>query len=368
VPDYQSRNQRIRVYKRGLLSVPGATIDPEAVDKKGSTLNLMAAGTSAVAEEVERRSDAKIAALTLAGARGSEVDALAEERTGGEVHRFGATPSVVPLTFTRTSFAAGGGTIAKGTKVSVGSVSFTTDLDVTFGATDLGPHTVDATSTTAGTQTAVAIGTLTSFDTAPFDPAIRVTNLEAAAGGGDVELDPSLKSRIQDWPRTVRRGTLGAIETGALTVPGIRLAVAVEVVDETGIATGMVICYVADANGQANVSLVRKVERALRAYRCGGGPVRVVGSVPLFVDIQLSIAYLAGYATEDVQDLVRSAVAAAINRLPPNSTLLHSLLIEAIRSVPGTVVPANAVRLPVGDVVPSAGVTFRTTTSRVTFV
>jgi uncharacterized phage protein gp47/JayE len=368
VPDYQSRNQRIRVFKRGVLSVPNATIDPEAVDKAGSTLNLIAAGVGAVAEEVERRADAKIQALTLAGARGSEVDAIAEERTGGDVVRFGATPSTVPLTFTRATATAGGGTIKAGTVVSVGTVSFTTDLDVTFGASDLGPHTVDATSTTAGASTRVAKGTLTSFATAPFDQSIRVTNLEPASGGGDVENDPDLKSRIRAWPSTVRRGTLGAVEAGALSVPGVRQAVAVEVLDETGTATGLVVCYIADANGQANASLVRKVERALRSWRCGGGPVRVVGSIPTFVDVQLSIAYLSGFATEDVQDQVRSAVVAAVNRLAPKATLLVSLIVEAIRSVPGTVVPSTAVRLPAGDVVASGGETFRTTTSRITFV
>lgn len=368
MPDLQSRDQRIAVFKRGIRSVAGASVDPQAVDTRGSTLNLIAAGTGAVAEEVEARSLAKLEALTLSGAKGSDLDALARERTDGEVVRLGATPSVVDLSFTRSSGAFAAVTILKGTKVVAGAVTFATDADLTFGSGARGPLTVSATSTVAGTATRVAAGTLKAFDSTPVDPALVVTNPEAAAGGDEAELDPDLRERVRAYPASKQRGILAALERGALTVAGVRQAVAVEVMDETGEPTGLVIVYIADGNGQANAALTRRVTLALLAYRCGGSPVRVVGSVPTFVDLEIAIAYLDGYATADVQAQARAAVVAAVNRLAPKATLQLSLLLAALRAVPGASVPANAVRKPIGDTIPAAGQTYRTTSSRVTFV
>lgn len=104
----------------------------------------------------------KLAALTLPGARGAELDALAAERTYGLVTRFGASPSVVPV---RLSRAPGGplpaGTVSAGTLLLVGVVQFAFDADVTFLVGQLGPLETTATATSAGAATSVKAGAIT---------------------------------------------------------------------------------------------------------------------------------------------------------------------------------------------------------------
>jgi len=366
MPDIQSRAARIATFKRGVASVPESTLDPAAVDKKGSTMNVLAAGTSAVADEVEARAMAKLAVLTLDGAEGAELDAVASERTYGDVSRVGATQSVVELQFARPTTGGGGGTVSAGTQFPAGAVTFTLDADVNFGASTLSAAGT-ATSSTAGSGTRIAGGVIRRAAAPLFDATITVAQTAASSGGDDVETDLSLRARVRAWPGSVRCATFAALEACARRA-GARQAVAVEVVDSLGVATGLVILYVADGNGQANAALVRKVTVALRDAKAAGQVVRVVGSVPSFVSLELSIGYRDGFDTEAVQALVRAAVVAAVNALAPNEVLQVSLLLAAIRSVPGTVVPSGAVVAPAGDVYPGAGGSLRTTADRVTFI
>lgn len=369
--DLASLEQRLLIAKRAIASLPEAKLDPSAIDRKpGSTLNVLFAGAAAMTEEVERRAMAKLAALTLAGANGPELDALAAERTYGIVTRFGASPSAVPVRLQRPSGAAlPAGSIAAGTLLSAGAVQFALDEDVTFLLGQLGPIETTATATSAGAATDVKAVAVNTFVDASklFDPRIAVTNPEPSAGGADAEDDDSLRARIRAFPNAVRRGTLAAIEFGATLVPGVTKAVAVEVLDLSGLQTGLVLLYVADANGQANAALVNKVRLALREWRAGGIPVRVVGAVPTFIDVALAIGFLDGYATPGVQAQARAVVVDAVNRLAPNEPLLRSTIIAALRTIPGVVVLDSSIVAPIGDLFPAAGQVFRTTPTQVTF-
>jgi uncharacterized phage protein gp47/JayE len=371
MPDLASLEQRIAVAKRAVASIPEARLDPDAIDAKpGSTLNILFAGSAAMAEDVERRALGKLAALTLAGARGRELDAVAAERTYGIVTRFGASPAVVPVRLRRPPMGPlAGGTIKAGTLLDAGDVQFSLDVDVPFLAGQLGPIETTATATTAGAATEIAIGGIKGFVDASklFDPRLAASNVEAAAGGADEEEDDSLRGRVRAFPRTIRCATLPAIEFAALLVPGVTKAVAVEVFDLEGLNTGLVLLYIADAHGQANSALVTKVRLKLRDYRAGGINVRVIGAVPTFLDIVLAIGYLDGFATDAVQMLARAVVVDAVNRLAPNEPLLRSTIIAALRTVAGVVVFDTSVRLPVGDVFPTPGQVFRTTPSQVSF-
>jgi uncharacterized phage protein gp47/JayE len=371
VADLASLEQRLLVAKRAIASIPEAKLDPSAIDRKpGSTLNVLFAGAAAMTEEVERRAMAKFAALTLAGANGPELDALAAERTYGLVTRFGASPSVVPV---RLSRAAVGllptGTVPAGTLLSAGAVQFALDADETFLLGQLGPLETTATATSAGAVTSVQAGAIAAFADASklFDPRLAVTNPEPSAGGADAEEDDPLRARIRAFPNAVRRGTLAAIEFGALLVPGVTKAVAVEVLDLSGLQTGLVLLYVADANGQANAALVNKVRLALREWRAGGIAVRVAGAVPTFIDVALAIGFLDGYATPGVQSQARAAVVDAVNRLAPNEPLLRSTIVAALRTIPGVVVFDSSIVKPIGDLFPTPGQVFRTTPAQVTF-
>lgn len=370
--DLASLEQRIAVARRAVASIAEAKIDPSAIEKAGSTLNILFAGSAAMSEEVERRAMGKLAALSLAGARGTELDALAAERTYGIVTRFGASPAVVPVQLRRPP--AGplpAGTLTAKTLLLAGAaVQFSLDVDIPFALGQVGPIETTATATTAGSTTEIIAGAIAGFvePGKVFDPRIVVANEEPAAGGADEEQDDSLRARVRAFPKTIRRGTLAAIEFGALLVDGVTKAVAVEVIDLAGIQTGLVILYVADSSGQANSALVNKVRTALREWRAGGIPVRVIGAIPTFIDIVLAIGYLDGFATAAVQNQARAAVVDVVNGLAPNEPLLRSSIVAALDAIPGVVVLDSSIKTPIGDLFPKAGQVFRTTPTQVTFL
>ena len=80
----------------------------------------------------------------------------------------------------------------------------------------------------------------------------------AAAGGANRETDDELVQRVRAKPLSYRRGTLAALEYGALTVAGVANAVATE--DSTGLVT----IYVADASGSSNGTMTTNVTTSVR--------------------------------------------------------------------------------------------------------
>jgi uncharacterized phage protein gp47/JayE len=338
----------------------GRHITPAEVFTDGSDINLIGAAGSAMAEEVMRQLGRGLAALTLDGARGIELDRLCADRYNGEVVRKAASPARVRLTLARTSAVAGAGVFARGSRVQTqGGVVFVTTEDATFGASTLSVS-VEARALNAGLSGNVAAGSIVAFVTQPFDSRITVTNFNFASGGDATESDAALRARARLFFISARRGTLSAVEFGALSVDGVRQATAEEEADSFGMLTGRVFLYVADANGQANASLTAAVELAVRAYRAAGLPVNVIGAVPVFTPIMLALAFDANVDAAVAFDRVRTVVLGQVNQTRPNKTLYRSLITSAARSVPGVIFSDGAVATPAGDVVPSSGQVIRT--------
>lgn len=338
----------------------GRRITPAEVFTDGSDINLIGAAGSAMAEEVMRQLGRGLSALTLDGARGIELDRLCADRYNGEVVRKAASPSRVRLTLARPTFTAGAGVFARGSRVQTqGGVVFVTTEDATFGATALSVS-VEARALNAGLSGNVPAGAIVAFVTQPFDPTITVTNPVFASGGDATESDAALRARARLFFVSARRGTLGAVEFGALTVEGVRQATAEEEADVYGVLTGRVFLYVADANGQANASLTAAVTLAIRAYRAAGLPVTVVGASPVFTPIVLALSFDANVDAAVAFDRVRTVVLGQVNQTRPNKTLYRSLITSAARSVTGVLVADGAVVTPAGDVVPTSGQVIRT--------
>lgn len=363
--DVATYAQREAVAVRAVETLPGAKVSAAAVRKKGSLLNILTAIAAALVDDVEGRMSAKINALTLDGAAAlkstTELDALVAERTFRIISRKYATGAVVPLTISRTT--TGATFIARGQRVDIGGVTFTLDSTIAFDPTTPS-RPVTATATVAGKATNVARTAAASLDTSGLpDPTQRftVTLDEDATGGADTETNAELLTRVRAFPLAVRRGTLAAIEFGALTVAGIRQAVAVEY-------EGGVYLFVADANGQCNSTLVAAVRAVMREWACGGLPPRVIGSIPSFTTIVLKLGVAEGYSPTAVREQALSVVIAAVNALAPGKTLQRSLIIAALRSVPGAVVNDDAVVSPALDLVPSTpGTSYKTREDLVVF-
>lgn len=358
------------VLARSAARPPGKRLTPEAVFTEGTDINIIEASTSAMADEATRRLAERVAALFLDSAEGADLDRLVADRFSPTVVRKQATPAVVTLSFSRPDASAGAGSIALGSKVRTETgVEYELTQSAAFGVSELGPITADAQATVPGTQTNAAADTITQFVDAPFDPDMVVTNPEPAAGGAEIESDASLRERARDFFTQARRGTKAAIKFGAETVAGVQSATVEEILDPlSGLQTGDVFVYIADAAGNGNPALSAAVEQALEEYRAAGIIVRVEPSVPLFVDIQYRLEFDPAFDSNAAFEQVRLLTVSRVNQLAPGQILRVSLLFETARQVPGVIVPDDAIVLPSTDFVPPSNQTIKTDAARVTLV
>jgi hypothetical protein len=173
---------------------------------------------------------------------------------------------------------------------------------------------------------------------------------------------------VRDYWLTARRGTLSAIVQGALSVDGVASAQAIEALNTSGQPARVVNLYVADANGIANQALGATVQAALDDYRAAGITVLVATSLPLLVNIELSLTFAANIDTLSLTDTVKSAVVEYVNSLPVNGTLYVAQLYSVLqRYVADGLIPTHgSIAVPTGDLVPGVGQTIRTTLENIT--
>lgn len=338
-------------------------VSPEEVFTDGSDVNLITSSASTMADEIVALLADRIGALFLDSAEAEDLDRLVADRFSPTVVRNEAVASVGFVQLTRTVTATAE-TVPTGTIIATeDGVEVETVLDATFSIGQAGPVSVRVQARQVGTQGNVLAGLLTEIRNPPAwasAQGLTVTNDEPMTGGADTETDASLRARARDFFRVARRGTLEAIEFGALTVSGVVQATAVEELDAAGDQTGRVSLYIADSQGQANAALVTDVRTALREYRAAGIFVDVLGSTPEYVSIDLRLRYLSTVDSTIAFGKVRTAVVAAVATLKPRETLELSLIIEACRSVTGVVVLDDAIVSPVGDVIPTGNQVLRT--------
>jgi uncharacterized phage protein gp47/JayE len=342
-------------------------VSAEQLFVEGSDANIQNAAASAMADEVTRQVGIGLKDLLLQSAEGIELDRLVADRYSPTIVRHEATPAVVDLELSRAAGAFPAMVLPVGTVVrSEGGIEFATTVVATMAAASLGPVTVRAQAVQAGLEGNVARRTLTAFATTPPDPNLLVTNPDVAAGGDAQETDSRLRERARSFYSTARRGTLGAIEFGALTVAGVRQATAVELLDDAGDPTGHVDLYIADAQGQGNAALVAAVDIALVEWRAAGIIVAVSSATPVFQAITLLLRFEAGIDSTLAFAAVRDAMVARVNTLRPRATLTETLIRGVADSVEGVIVLDDAIVVPVGDVVPTGSQVIRTTADLVT--
>jgi len=200
-----------------------------------------------------------------------------------------------------------------------------------------------------------------------FDPTLFVTNDAPTAHGEDQEEDDDFRNRVRQFWRTARRGVLDAIEFGALSVPGVFSAQAIEVLTTGNTPARAVNLYISDSTGVASDVLAQQVSVRLLDYRAGGIAVIINTSLPLIVDISLVLTFRANVDTVTLSDQIRAAVVEFINSLPVNGPLYVGELFSVLRrfAPDGLIVNQGSIVAPVGDLIPSVGQTLRTTLANV---
>lgn len=367
-----------RIVRNRIRLMPSTTtLDPAAVDKPGSVLNIVAAAMATIGAELDARASARIAARLKGSSTGADLDQLVSEETAGELPRLGAATAVMTLKASRPTSGAGGGTIPAGTAVLVGGLTFTLNDPIVFAPTALGPLVGNFTCSTAGPEGNLGPSDVKGFANpgALFDPSLVLAAYSTgsdgyAAGGSLRESDAEYRARsaLYESGTDVDADLLVA---GALSTPGVKYASLVEHVDGSGVLTGDATLYIADVNGRANKALVARVVAGLRDFRMPGQQVYIVGAAPVLQAIVVHYAVLSGFDQTAVFEKVRAAVVASVNKLPPGATLTIASLTAAVFSVAGTVadpaVPDGIVSPSVDTAPPAPSTLFRTSLDLVTF-
>ena len=349
--DFPDRNTLFAVGRRSIITTPNLRINPKVVDIIGSDVNLIVGLAALVGEELSAAFVSCSLALFVATAVNEQLDQVAFDRF--QLTRLPANPASVPVTLARPTSGAGGGTVPQGTRFqTAGGTQFALDIDVVFGGTDLSENGT-ATALVAGPDGNVAVGTITQVVDSAFDPTITVTNPEGASGGSDQETDPDFRNRIYGFFPTIRRGTLGAIQFGALQVPGVAVAPAYEILNpQTSLPNAIVDLVVADANGGANSVMIQAVQDGQLDYRAAGIPVYVSGGTVAYQAVAWDLEYEVGVNEAQVQSDIVAVSVATSQFLAAGAKLLRSSLIAAAKTVPGAVINDSSLVTPVGDVVP----------------
>lgn len=342
-------------------------IDPSMVDVQGSDVNLVVGVSSVMADHIVKHLGYRFNALLLDGAENEDLDRYAFDRY--QQTRKGASPALGRVTISRPATTFGSGSIPVGTKIeSLAHAEYVTTTLASFGASDLST-TANVRASVAGKATQVGAAQLRRFQRSDllFDPTLLVTNPLATAHGEDQESDDDFRNRIRAFWKTARRGILSAIEFGALTVPGIVSAQAIEVVTTGAQPARVVNLFVADSSGIASDVIVTDVDSVLFDYRAGGIAVLISTSLPLIANISLRLRFRANVDTVGLSEQVRDAVVAFVNSIPVNATLGVGDIFTVLRRFvsDGLVVKDDAIAAPIGDLVPEIGQTIRTTAGNV---
>lgn len=353
--------------EREILIRP-TSFNPAIIRTDGSDVNIAIAASAAMAEEVARFAQASNneTFLATAEAEGGEVlQRWAYDRY--DLTKQDAQASVATLELRRTN-STPGVTVEKDSVFgTAGGQTYRIINAVPFANGITGPLSVRAVAEQTGPTGNVAAGTITQVISKLDDDTITVTNPEPAAGGSEEETDAEFGARSRDFFVTARRGTGEAIEAGSLETPGVQQVTVIENIDpSTALANFRVQAIIADRDGQANSALAGNVRLNLQTFRALGVPVTVTAGTPEFVDITIQgVQFRSGVNTTDVIEQARNAIVAAVNGLSPSETLEIALIFTALKSVDGLIVPASAIVVPAGDLVPATGGVLRTTQDRV---
>lgn len=343
-------------------------IDPVIIDYEGSDVNIIVGSTSVMAYHVVRHLGYRFNALLLDGADGEDLDRLAFDRY--QLFRKGASPAVGVVRITRGALTFGAGSIPIGTKIlSTGGAEYITTTLATMGSGDFTTR-ANVRAVNAGKASQVGAATLRRFKTpgSLWDNTLTVTNEAATAHGEDVETDDLFRNRCRQFWKTARRGILAAIEAGALSVPGIVSAQAIEALTNGTQPARVVNLFISDGTGVASDVKGQEVQVSLLDYRAGGIAVILFTSLPLIAEIRLRLTFRANVDTVGLTDQIRAAVVEFVNSLPVNGPLYVGELFSVLRRYrpDGLIVTQDSIVAPVGDLIPDAGQTIRTTLANVT--
>jgi uncharacterized phage protein gp47/JayE len=360
-----------------MLATPGNEVPEPIIRTDGSEANIFVGVGSQMANEVTRQAELAFRALFVDTASSQELDRLAFDHYG--ILRKPASPATGQVTFSRSVGGLPAGSIPTGFRVQSKSGNVYQTTQPTSFALGETVNSAPVESLVAAKGQSALAGTVTVFGDAPFDSNLSVTNADPIAGGADQEDDVAFRERVRRFWLVAERGTLAAIEFGAVTVAGVAKATAIETVEPDGSPARVVRLYISDQDGLSSPTMIAAVKAALkgdttsrdplkRGFRAAGINVLVLGGTPALQAVTWKLAFAAGVDELVSSGEIRAATVAYVNSLSPGETLYRSALLAIPRRFAGVIVRDDALQLPIGDVVPGANQVLRTDDASVTFV
>lgn len=337
---------------------------PELVFAEGDVSLALEHGSAAMADACIRLSVQAFRDSFIDGAKGDALTALVDDHLN--IQRQVATKSQATVAFSRTGGGAGG-TLAAGFAIASqfdtagNTVTYTLDGAVTFAGGDNGPHSIGVTAQVAGKAGNVAIGKITRLIDTPFSAVVTCTNAAVAGGGNDKESDDELRVRARNFWQTLRKGTLGAIEFGALVVGSVRIARATE-----DPISGIVTLVVTDSDGNSTAQMVADVISEIENWRAAGSIVTVLGGTALLVDVTGVLIAEPGVDTSVLGPVAADAIIGRINKQRQGETLFLDSIKSAAIGVDPDALNALVLSDPLVDVVPGASQVIRPGTITIT--
>jgi uncharacterized phage protein gp47/JayE len=339
---------------------------PDLAVREGDVSDMFIAAAAAMGDRLVGYTADRISATFLDTARAADLTKLAADHWG--IERNAAAKASATVTVTRSGADATAQTLPIGTvfataRDSTGNeIRYVSTTEASWAASTNGARTVSVQAETAGVAgNLAAINLITRMlSTAPAGGTYTVTSSTQPAGGADEEDDATLRDRVRAYPSTLRRGTLKALEYGALQVSGVAKSSAVQD------STGLVNVYVTDASGASSGAsttvgplvvddgtMTKKVAIELFDWACAGALVVVVGGTLQTIDITVDITVRAGVDVDDLIADIQAAIEAAVNRLRIGETLYKSLISAAARNVDPDNILEVSVTAPAVDTAPS---------------
>ena len=324
--------------------------DLQVVEGDVSEMLLMAA--AAMADKCIEDSARRFRATYVDGASGDELTQLASDHWG--IERFDALKTTGSLEFTRSNATAGAGIIPGGTVLATQpdingvSLRFILDVDVNFGVLDTGPIVGTITAEIEGSAGNVLPNKVNRIVDNLFDSSITTTNPLVLVGGSEPETDPELRTRVRLFPSTLSRGTLSALEYGAMQVPSVKNATAIEAI------SGDVTVYISDAMGNASAAMISATAAELVNWRCAGTVIHVVAGAPLLLNVEYSLTVRTGTNVLGLEPIIIASVEGLMNSLKIGETLYISAIQTAIRNVDPVNITEVVIGLPAASQTPLA--------------
>lgn len=330
----------------------------------GDVAEMIQSAGAAMGDRVLATVAERIKETFLGGAKGEALKTLVKDHWN--IDKKVASKAAGLVTLSRPTAAAGAGTIPQGSEVATArdssgvEVRFVTTAAVAFGATELSKTGVAVEASKAGKAGNVAAAKVTRVvTTSLFDQTLTVTNPARFAGGAEEESDEDLIDRVRRFPSTIRRGTLAALEYGALTVHGVARANANEnetglvnlfVTDEDGNSTGATVT--AGPTVVDDGTMTKKVAVEIENWRAAGSVITVIGGVLLEIPVVVELTVRSGYNVLGARQTIIDSITGRGRRYQIGETVRREHIQQAVLNVDQRITGCNVISPP-ADIEPA---------------